>query len=266
MRYVFACCTDRGTGRKNNQDSLLLKQAVHGKEQILLAMVCDGMGGLKRGELASAALTRSFSGWFEEKLPELLKSSLKEQELFRSWDMVLQNMNKKIEIYGKDHHFQLGTTVTAMLFAGKAYYIMHVGDSRAYEVGRGIRQLTRDQTLVQQEVDRGFLTRAEAAKDARRNVLLQCVGASGEVRPAYRKGMIHSDTVYMLCCDGFRHVISEKEMWSGLRPSMMKEEKVMEKRLAELVKLNKDRGEQDDISVIAVRTCEERAGCWKRGQ
>lgn len=266
MKYVFACCTDRGTGRKNNQDSLLLKQAVSGREQILLAMVCDGMGGLKRGEVASAALIRSFSGWFEEKLPGLLRPSLKEQELFRSWDMLLQNMNKKIELYGKSRHFQLGTTVTAMLFAGKAYYIMHVGDSRAYEIRRGIRQLTSDQTLIQREVECGLLTQAEAAKDARRNVLLQCVGASGEVRPVYRKGTLRRDTVYMLCCDGFRHVVREKEMWRGLRPSMMKEEKMMEKRLAELVKLNKIRGEQDDISVIAVRTCKERAGCWKQGQ
>lgn len=266
MNYVFACCTDRGTGRRHNQDSLLVKQAVYKKEQVLLAMVCDGMGGLKRGEVASAALVRSFSEWFEQKLPQLLKPSLDEAELFRSWDMLLQEMDRRIEAYGQRRHFQLGTTVTAMLFAGKAYYIMHVGDSRAYEVRRGIRQLTRDQTLVQQEVECGLLTRDEAEKDVRRNVLLQCVGASGKVKPACKKGTLHRDTVYMLCCDGFRHMVSEKEMWKGLRPSMMKEKRMMEKRLADLIRMNQDRGEQDDISVIAVRTCRERTGCWKQGQ
>lgn len=266
MKYVFACCTDRGTGRKNNQDSLLIKQAVYGKEQILLAMVCDGMGGLKRGEVASAALVRSFSEWFEQKLPSLLHTSLTEAKLFRSWGMLLQTMDRRIEAYGQRHDVALGTTVTAMLFARKAYYIMHVGDSRVYEVRRGIRQLTRDQTLVQQEVECGLLTRDEAERDARRNVLLQCVGASGEVSPMCRKGTLRKDTVYMLCCDGFRHMVSEKEMRKGLRPSRMKEERMMERQLAGLVRMNQDRGEQDDISVIAVRTYKERKGCWKQGQ
>lgn len=254
MKYVFACCTDRGTGRKNNQDSLLLKQAVCQDKQILLAMVCDGMGGLKRGEVASAAVVRSFSEWFETGLPELLKSPVRETEILHSWDRLLQNVNRKIEAYGKRCHFQLGTTVTAMLFAEKEYYVLHVGDSRIYEIRRRIRQLTRDQTLVQREVECGLLTRDEAERDERRNVLLQCVGASEEVRPVCKKGVLHKDTVYMLCCDGFRHMISEKEMQKRLRPSVMKKEMEMERRLTDLIRLNRDRGERDDISVIAVRT------------
>lgn len=254
MKYVFACCTDRGTGRKNNQDSLLLKQAVCRDEQILLAMVCDGMGGLKRGEVASAAVVCSFSKWFENRLPEILENPVREREILHSWNNLLQDMNRKIEAYGKRHHFQLGTTVTAMLFVGKTYYVIHVGDSRAYEIRRGVRQLTRDQTLVQQEVECGLLTQDEAEKDERRNVLLQCVGASEGVRPVCKKGVLFKDAVYMLCCDGFRHMVSEKEIWKGLRPSAMKKEKIMERRLADLVRLNRNRGEQDDISVIAVRT------------
>lgn len=238
MRYVFACCTERGTGRKKNQDSLLLKHAVWGEEQVLLAMVCDGMGGLMRGEVASAALIRSFSGWFEQRLPGLLRLPSADQELFRSWERLLQDMNRRIGLYGERHHFQIGTTATAMLFAGKAYYIMHVGDSRAYEIGKNIRQLTQDQTLVQQEVEYGFLTRAEAAGDTRRNVLLQCVGASKHVRPVCKKGRLRRNTVYMLCCDGFRHMIDRREIKKGLCPSVMKEEGVMEKRLKELIRLN----------------------------
>ncbi len=97
-------------------------------------------------------------------------------------------------------------------------------------------------------------------------MLLQCVGASGEVSPMCRKGTLRKDTVYMLCCDGFRHMVSEKEMRKGLRPSRMKEERMMERQLAGLVRMNQDRGEQDDISVIAVRTYKERKGCWKQGQ
>lgn len=254
MKYVFACCTDKGAGRKRNQDALLVKQAVCKKERFLLAVVCDGMGGLRKGEVASTTLIHAFSEWFEQELPHLLLLSCMETELYRSWNRLLQSMNRDIAFYGDRNHFQLGTTVTALLFTEKKYYMVHVGDSRAYEIGKSIRQLTVDQTVVQQEVERGILTQAEARKDGRRNVLLQCVGASAEVVPVFRRGEIHKNMVYMLCCDGFWHEVSEKEIRRALRPSILKDETLVTKQLNRLVRLNKIRGEQDDISVIAVRT------------
>ncbi|MFG6333849.1 MAG: serine/threonine-protein phosphatase [Lachnospiraceae bacterium] len=253
MHYLFACCTDAGKRKGPNQDSLLFKEASCKGERVALAAVCDGMGGLWKGELASASMVRAFSGWFERSLPGILSLPSMENALLRSWDRLLADMNERLEACGSRKRSPMGTTATAMLFARGGYYIAHVGDCRAYEIGGQIRQLTKDQTLVQREVENGRLTREEAERDARRNVLLQCVGASGELCPAYERGTVREDAVYVLCCDGFRHHVREPEMLETLAPRVMNGEKAMKRQLAALVALNQKRGEQDNISVLAVR-------------
>lgn len=82
----------------------------------------------------------------------------------------------------------MGTTVVALLVTQKAYYIINVGDSRIYSLSDHIERLTTDQTYVQREIMNGNMTQEQAMKDPRRNVLLQCVGASAEVKPEYRTG------------------------------------------------------------------------------
>ncbi len=254
MNYLLACATDVGIRKAANQDSLLVKRAICEDKQIVLAVMCDGMGGLKRGEVASASLVKAFSSWFENDLPGMVLSPDIESEILFSWTQLICNMNEKIREYGRQNGLQMGTTLTAMLFMEKEYYVAHIGDSRAYELTDSIYQLTRDQTLVQWEVDQGRMTAQEAMNDVRRSVLLQCVGVAAEVEPVCAKGDIARDAVYLLCCDGFRHVISSQEMLSVLKPDGMKDESVMESKLYQLIGLIKSRGEQDNISAIAVRT------------
>ncbi|MBR5510433.1 MAG: serine/threonine-protein phosphatase [Lachnospiraceae bacterium] len=254
MNYLLACHTDTGIRKETNQDSLLMKRAICDGEQLVLAVMCDGMGGLEKGELASASLVKAFSKWFEQELPDLMSSTQLETEILKSWDHLIKQMNQKISDYGRNHGLKLGTTLTAMLFIGKVYYIAHVGDSRAYELTDTIYQLTKDQTLVQREVDQGKLTPEQAETDSRRSVLLQCVGALDEVEPVYIKGEIRQDAVYMLCCDGFRHVLSGNEMYQAFHPASLLDESTMESRCRQLVELNKERGELDNISVLVIRT------------
>lgn len=252
MQYEFAFCTDKGKQRKNNQDSLLLKRAVWGGEEVLLAVLCDGMGGLTKGELASAAAVRAFSGWFVQDLPGLLGRPEGGQRLFASWERLLRKLNSDIGEYGQRHGILLGTTVTGMLFLGGQYYIVHVGDCRVYEIGERIVQLTKDQTLVQQEVDQGRLTREEARKDAGSHVLLQCVGASPGVRPVFGSGRLRAGVLYLLCCDGFWHAVSPGELLAAWDPERVKSRTDLKRQLKGLVSLNRARGEQDNISVLGV--------------
>lgn len=254
MKYLFACGTDRGTGGRVNQDALLVRQAVWKGEQVLLAVLCDGMGGLKKGEVASGSVIQAFFRWFGQELPGILTEEERGEQVTASWEVLLQDMNEQIRRYGEEERLQLGTTVTAMLFVEEQYYMVHVGDGRAYELTGQIRQLTRDQTLVEREVDRKILTREQAERDPRRNILLQCVGVSEEVAPAYGTGMVRPDTVYVLCSDGFRHVLGSREILGALRPDQMTEEQRMEKQIQELITRNRSRGEQDDISAIVIRT------------
>lgn len=254
MNYLVAYNTNVGRRKKTNQDSLLIKRAIYQGRQILFMVICDGMGGLEKGEVASASVIWKFSKWFEEEFPAFLEEKDREYKVFNSWNLLLQRINKKIEEYGRNHKIQLGTTATAVLFLDNEYYIVHVGDCRFYELESTIIQLTKDQTLVAQEVEKGILTEEEAEKDVRRSILLQCIGASEFVQASYLKGKIKEGAVYLLCCDGFRHEISKAELYRYFHPKKMKTEEKIGKICRSLTELNMKRGEQDNISVIAVKT------------
>lgn len=254
MNYLLACYTDVGIKKKTNQDSLLIQRALVNEEQMVLAVVCDGMGGLAKGEVASATVVKAFAQWFREELPALLERNQLRTDLHKSWMSLLNSVHQKIYSYGKRNGIQLGTTATAMLFGQEDYYIAHIGDSRAYEIRSQVAQLTADQTLVAREVSRGKLTQEQAKVDKRRSVLLQCIGASEGIRPEFYTGKIQADAVYLLCSDGFRHELDEKEMMEAFQPKVLGDEGALEQRGREAAKKVMSRGEKDNISVILVRS------------
>lgn len=194
MRFEIAADTDRGIVKETNQDSLLVKCFSTCKGDMAFAVLCDGMGGLSKGELASATVVRAFDRWSDEQLPELCKSSTPDIDsliLERQWDEVIQQQNEKIKAYGKAHAVNMGTTVVVLLVTQKAYYIINVGDSRIYSLSDHIERLTTDQTYVQREIMNGNMTQEQAMRDPRRNVLLQCVGASAR---EYKENNIEDTT------------------------------------------------------------------------
>lgn len=188
--------------RESNQDSYLIKVASTTMGDVALLAVADGMGGLESGELASATVIRMLSTWFDTKLPaalEVMETSVGgfEQFVDGQWNGLIQDMNMALIRHGMAHRMNLGTTLTAMLAIGGRYSIVHVGDTRAYEiVVGGITQLTQDQTFVRREVEAGRLTPEEAIVHPRRNVLLQCLGSTKEVVPDLVHGNITRDAIY----------------------------------------------------------------------
>lgn len=248
MEYKIAAHTDIGIRKSRNQDGILLKVAHTDYGNIALGAVCDGMGGLHNGELASATMLRMLSIWFEMEFPALLYRGLCMETLKESWDHLISKTNIQLQVYGKKQGFKTGTTMAAVLLAGKTYYICNVGDSRVYRIKEQVELLTKDQTFVQQEIDSGRMSYTDADKDTRRNILLQCVGASRIVKPDYYTGSIVSGNIFLLCSDGFRHVVSEEELLQNLTPKKMKNEHGMKKSLLYLTELNKSRMETDNIS------------------
>ena len=102
----------------------------------------------------------------------------------------------------------LGTTITAFLLAGNRFFVWHVGDSRLYKISSSkIERLTNDHTVIAKEVAEGRLTEKEAKNDPKRNVLLQCIGASERVKPDMFCGEVKKGDILLLCSDGFRHEI-----------------------------------------------------------
>lgn len=254
MNFIVSANTDVGIKKNTNQDSLSVKVINTPQGRMTFAVLCDGMGGLDKGEVASASVIRAFDNWVRNDLPTICNAPIEDSILRTQWDKILTDQNNVIKTYGARQGVKLGTTAVVMLITQTRYYIMNVGDSRAYELTHNIKQLTTDQTFVAREVALGNMTEEQARVDERRNVLLQCVGASDEVYPDMFFGDVQSNAVYMLCSDGFRHEISPQEIYEKLQPGMLFDDNTMHNRTAELIELDKQRNEQDNISVVLIRT------------
>lgn len=254
VKFLISANTDIGTTKKTNQDSVLIKKIHTCQGEMAFAVLCDGMGGLEKGEVASATVVRAFDQWVNTELPQLCGQKLEEEKIRSDWEAILMDMNRDIAEYGGRQGIRLGTTVVVLLVTQTRYFTLNVGDSRIYELtDTTLRQLTTDHTFVGREVAMGRMTSEEAQLDARRNVLLQCVGASEAVYPEFLFGTPVSDSVYLLCSDGFRHEISIDEMIQVLKPSELFEQQAMHENTIRLIELLKQRGERDNITAALVR-------------
>lgn len=251
MHYTAIADTDVGIVKNTNQDSVLIKHASTDVGELLMAIVCDGMGGLAKGELASATVIRAFAKWFEEELlcgpenPDLYAVG-------ERWVALLRSLNEQILAYGQKLGISLGTTFSGILFVNDQYVIAHIGDTRIYRIGDSLEQLTEDQTLVAREVRLGNITPEQAKTDRRRNVLLQCVGASKKVVPQVLVGTAKKGA-YMICSDGFRHVITPEEIYESFRPENFVNADVMHSNARYLIELVKSRQERDNITVALIK-------------
>lgn len=254
MNYIVTANTDIGTVKSTNQDSLTVKIINTPLGRMVFSVLCDGMGGLSKGEVASASVIRAFDSWVHETLPALCEAPLDANVIKNQWEGILLSQNAIIKAYGGRQGVKLGTTAVVLLLTDTDYYVMNVGDSRAYEIADNMVQITKDQTFVAREVELGNMTPEQAETDERRSVLLQCIGASEEVFPDFFVGKCEQNATYMLCSDGFRHEVKGDEIFAKFHPNVLMDENSMNTAALELIELNKIRNERDNISVVLVRT------------
>lgn len=253
MRFLSVAHTDVGISKKINQDAFCLKIAKTPMSNIAFAVLCDGMGGLNNGEYASALVVNAFSNWFEKELPAIADNKLCMNQVTERWKEIVLDQGRKILEYGQSRNISLGTTLTALLLVNDKYANIHVGDSRLYKITNAMHQLTKDQTVAAHEIEQQRMTVAEAKVDRRSSILLQCVGASKVIEPDVQTGTLLENDAFMLCSDGFRHQVSDEEMYGIIAPPLLTSEKVMKKTLVDLVELNKARGEKDNITAILIK-------------
>lgn len=250
-KFVVVADTDIGNIKETNQDSLIVKHAMSSAGEIVMAIVCDGMGGLSKGELASATVIREFSKWFDHELSNEL-DTLDMNIIARKWELMLKDLNLKILEYGKKIHVSLGTTFTGVLFIQNEFIVVHIGDTRLYHLDSSLKQLTEDQTFINRELKRGNMSLEEAKKDSRRNMLLQCVGASKSIEPQIIMGQVENGT-YLICSDGFRHEVTQEEIYEKLQPNRQIDKLAMKENVRSLIDLIKQRNERDNISAILLK-------------
>ena len=253
MEYAIAVKTDVGPERTKNQDSLYVRTASLGEKNYALAVVCDGMGGLSEGEYASRLVVEALSAWFESSFAGWLNGGSREDALCIVWKKLLDQCNAELLRYGEKKGIQSGTTATALLLGPERFALVHIGDTRAYVIGDGLCQMTRDHTLAMQKVENGTLSLEEAAHSRENHVLTRCIGVEDEINPDFSFGEVKDNAVYLLCSDGFRNHLSEQELKERFRPEFNSNAKELLGSCEYLLKTGVDRGESDNLSVIAIR-------------
>lgn len=244
MKYSTGVYWERGRAAGINQDSLVLLQVLTARGRVLMAAVCDGMGGLPQGEWASGYVTKRLQEWFYESLLRSVQKKKPYWVIRRSLDRLVYHMQEQISWYGGQEGVCLGTTMTVLMLWERTYLIWHLGDTRAYllrgtgnDHGRrvpAIRCMTRDHVKG-------------------KNQLTKCVGSFGYERPDFMLGILREGQSVLLCSDGFRHYIEEAELADVLGPERIREEEQIARRLREIGAACMRRGERDNLTAVYVK-------------
>ena len=257
MHYTSSAKTDIGIAKKINQDCVFIMSAETEFGPVLMAAVCDGMGGLADGEVASLKTVQAIREWFSAELPKILytpeRAVPRKIALSAGLNAMCRTANETVSAYAAEKDITCGSTLAALLLIGDMYVTVNVGDSRVYLLRDRLFLLTKDQTYVQMRIDEGSLSETEAKVHPKRNVLVQCIGCNENVIPEIKFGECSDGDVFLLCSDGFRHKLTHSELEEELKSSSLYGEAAMGKTLEHLIAVNKERKEKDNISAILVR-------------
>ena len=200
--------SDTGRVRTQNQDAFRIEEL---DRHSVLAVVCDGMGGAKSGNIAS----RLAIDVFVDEVVRSYKSSMNQEQL----EQLLQGAVKlaNFTVYDQAQQFEdfagMGTTLVAALLSGKNATIVNVGDSRCYHITReDIRRITVDHSLVQMMVDRGELTAEEARDYPGRNYITRAVGTEPMVESDVFAIRVERGEALLLCSDGLHNEVDDQEI------------------------------------------------------
>ena len=219
VRMIVSAATDVGRTRSTNEDAFAIldvasgraveavgaDQAIEIQDRGVLLAVSDGMGGAQAGEVASALVLDSL----QRALAREAKGAIHEQ-----LEAAVQRANRNVfEEARSENKHGMGATLVALFVRGDEAYIAEVGDSRGYLLRKGrLRQMTRDQSLVQMLVDQGVMSPEEARHSPRKNVILQAMGLARDVRVAIGRLRLRRGDRFVLCSDGVTNPVSDAEL------------------------------------------------------
>lgn len=260
VRIVSGGVTDVGRVRTNNEDCYQIVASLN------LFVLSDGMGGEAHGEIASALAVETVVKHCQDAESNPAARVLGAVE--PNWSAQTKRLstavhlaNKNIFKSAEDHPDQhgMGATLTAVWISGAKLSIAHVGDSRAYLLrGGSLLQLTRDHSLVAEQVRRGILTAAEAEESDMQSVLLRALGAQEQIEVDAEEHTLFPRDLLLLCSDGLTRMVTEPEI-AGTLQAETEPVRAAEK----LIALANERGGPDNITVVIIRLEKESKG-WFR--
>jgi len=244
MSLEFFSATDVGRARDNNEDSVAVDEAAH------LAVLADGMGGYNAGEVASQMLT----SFIKTELGRWLReggASATVQDVKRAMDICVDNANRAIfnAANTNPRYAGMGTTLVLSVFREGTLLLGHVGDSRAYRLRGGqLTQLTRDHSLLQEQLDAGLLTPEEAVFSSNKNLVTRAMGVEDLVLMETHLHDIQSGDIYLMCSDGLSDMLRDQQI-----AEVMAAHTSLPDMGAALVAAANDAGGRDNIAVVLVR-------------
>ena len=235
--------TDPGCVRPQNQDVYQIEKL---DGSTVLFLVCDGMGGAKSGNVASSLA----ADVFVQEVRRNWKHSLDESHV----DQILQNAVKlaNFTVFDQAQQFEefngMGTTLVAALVRGRKVTVIHVGDSRAYAITRdGIRQVTRDHSVVQMMLDRGELKPEQARNYPGKNLITRAIGTEGTVKSDLAHFGLERGDSLLLCSDGLSNMMDEQEILFEVVHGVNKQYCCQR-----LLDIAKNRGAPDNVTSVFV--------------
>ncbi|MGC2404256.1 MAG: Stp1/IreP family PP2C-type Ser/Thr phosphatase [Acidobacteriaceae bacterium] len=238
LEYEAAGATDQGRNRKANEDAYGL--SVNNPGNACNFVVCDGMGGAAAGEVASRMAVDAM-------LQAMSQTPLSLETLQRAVDVANQNVHRSAE--QDPARAGMGTTLVAMATRGDRAWVAHVGDSRCYRFrDNTLESLTRDHSLVDEQVRLGQLTPAQAEVSPMRNVITRAVGTQDEVDADVIEFVVAARDLYLLASDGLMREVGDQQIAEILRDAGD-----LKKTCADLIWTANEAGGRDNITCVLVR-------------
>lgn len=233
LRITCAGKTDVGQKRSNNEDALIIRP------DLGFLAVADGMGGAASGEVASSLFVDTVS----EQMSATNQGGIGAELIQRTFLVANDRIFKRAK--ENSLHEGMGCTAELLVLHDQGYVLGHVGDSRTYLIRAGkLRQITKDHSLVQDQLDRGLITQAEARTHSMKNVIVRAVGVAQTLAVDIIKGKIQEGDVFLLCSDGLTDMVEDDAICRLLTLPL-----TLEERAAKLVQAGNAAGGHDNITV-----------------
>lgn len=239
---IYGCISDIGLVREKNQDSYLVVENKYGD---FLAIVADGIGGGKAGEVASGETVKYFNEIFKESGPfEAIDDAIE----FLNYH--IEKVNKtvyELSLTNEDYH-GMGTTLTGILITKNGNISLNVGDSRVYGfIDSKMFKLTTDHTLVNQMLEKGQINYEESLNHPKRHYLVKAIGIFDYMRGDVHK--VKDMDYYLICSDGLHGYVSDEEITELIND----EDKSVDDKVIELKDTALLKGGYDNITVILIK-------------
>lgn len=253
MIYQFCTHTDPGLARDNNEDSATFDIPTQ------MAVLADGMGGYNAGEVASGMATAFIRSELSRWLTQVGKTA-NAREVRRALEICVDNANRSIfnAANSNPQYAGMGTTLVVGVYHEARLMLGHIGDSRCYRLrGEEFTQITKDHSLLQEQLDAGLITPEQAATSLNKNLVTRALGVEDSVLLEVNEHKVEPGDLYMMCSDGLSDMVDD----AAIARIMLTAETLDQKALALIAAANAAGG-RDNITVLLMQAQD---GSNKRG-